>query len=86
MLILIFLTTDGVRVRIYKHEDKEEMTNKPGITPWSAAEERLKAAEPVAESGTIFIRNLWFSATEDDLEALLKQYGKYTCCLLSYKL
>ncbi|XP_076053451.1 putative RNA-binding protein 19 [Oratosquilla oratoria] len=68
---------DGVRVQVHKFEKPDEGPTHNNA-PWSAAEEKLKSAEPVAESGKIFARNLWYSVTEDDLRELFEEYGNVT--------
>lgn len=68
--------SDGVQVHVLKYE-KPSVTagGSSGNVPWSANEEKLKTAEPVAESGKIFVRNLWYAVTEDDLWQLFSRYG-----------
>ncbi|XP_045606237.1 probable RNA-binding protein 19 [Procambarus clarkii] len=68
---------DGVQVHIMKYEKPPEMNDfSQNSAPWSATEEKVKNAEPVAESGKIFVRNLWYSITEDDLRELFVKYGE----------
>lgn len=74
---------DGVRVQVHKYEKFQEKCTRSNA-PWSAAEEKLKTAEPVAESGKIFVRNLWYSVTEDDLRGLFENYGDVTDINLPY--
>ena len=40
-------------------------------------EEALQNEECIAESGKIFLRNLTYSTTEDDVRKLFEKYGKY---------
>ncbi|RZC31811.1 RNA-binding protein 19 [Asbolus verrucosus] len=42
---------------------------------WSTQEEAIKNEETIAESGKIFIRNLAYTTTEDDIENLFKKFG-----------
>ena len=42
---------------------------------WIQQEDDLKKEETVAESGRLFIRNLSYSVTEDELEALFTPFG-----------
>ncbi|KAK8394725.1 hypothetical protein O3P69_005895 [Scylla paramamosain] len=72
---------DGVRVHIVKHEKPSgngDTSNQNTNTPWTAKEEALKQAEPVAESGKLFVRNLWYSVTEELLQELFQKYGEVT--------
>ena len=71
--------TDGVRVHIVKHEKplgNGDTARQDTNTPWNAKEEVLKQAEPVAESGKLFVRNLWYSVTEELLQELFQKYGE----------
>lgn len=43
---------------------------------WKQQEDALKSEENVAESGRIFLRNLSYTATEDDIRILFEKYGK----------
>lgn len=45
-------------------------------TRWISQEESLKNEEEIAESGRIFIRNLAYTTTEDDLRPLFEKFGK----------
>ncbi|KAJ8890365.1 hypothetical protein PR048_009873 [Dryococelus australis] len=45
---------------------------------WKEQEEGLKNEETIAESGRIFIRNLSYTITEDDLTQLFSKYGPVT--------
>ncbi|XP_050698872.1 probable RNA-binding protein 19 [Eriocheir sinensis] len=71
---------DGVRVHIVKHERPSSGgdDSTQSSTPWSVKEEALKSAEPVAESGKLFVRNLWYSVTEELLQELFQKYGEVT--------
>lgn len=69
--------TDGVRVHIVKYEKPSSGGDaQQNETPWSVKEEVLKNAEPVAETGKLFVRNLWYSVTEEMLQELFQKYGK----------
>jgi len=68
---------EGVRVQVLKYEKPTGAdSNKKGSSPWSVAEEKLKEAESVAESGKLFVRNLWYSVNEDLLRELFQQHGE----------
>ncbi|KAL1451949.1 hypothetical protein WDU94_006274, partial [Cyamophila willieti] len=42
---------------------------------WKLQEDSVKNAEDIAESGRIFVRNLSYTVTEDDLNKLFEKYG-----------
>ncbi len=42
---------------------------------WKTQEDALKSEETVGESGRLFIRNLSYTVTDDDIEALFKAFG-----------
>ena len=42
---------------------------------WAKQEEALEGVETVGESGRIFVRNLPYTATEDDITSLFSKYG-----------
>jgi multiple RNA-binding domain-containing protein 1 len=44
---------------------------------WKDQEESLKNEETIAESGRIFIRNLAYTITEDDVEQLFSNFGEF---------
>lgn len=56
-----------------KSKLREEEENK-----WKEQEEGLKKEEGIAESGRIFIRNLSYAVTEDDLKVLFEPFGPLT--------
>ncbi|KAK3865844.1 hypothetical protein Pcinc_028586 [Petrolisthes cinctipes] len=74
----------GVRVNVTKHKqqrpaDKSSSaeSGSGGVAPWKASEEKVKTgAEPVGESGSIFVRNLWYSVTEENIRELFGKYGE----------
>ncbi|KAK4315251.1 hypothetical protein Pmani_013522 [Petrolisthes manimaculis] len=75
----------GVRVNVTKHKqqrpaDKSSSSSGEsvsGVAPWKASEEKVKTgAEPVGESGSIFVRNLWYSVTEENIRELFGKYGE----------
>jgi RNA-binding proteins (RRM domain) len=43
---------------------------------WKSQEDSVQFAEDIAESGRIFVRNLSYTVTEDDLTKLFEKYGK----------
>lgn len=72
---------DGKQIFVIKYETKEQ---KPGEAEnennvrWKKQAEALKCEESVAESGRIFIRNLSYTITEDDVRTLFEKYGPLT--------
>lgn len=56
-----------------KVEDENENNSK-----WKKQEEALKKEEPISESGRIFVRNLAYVTTEDDLRNIFEKYGPLT--------
>lgn len=55
-------------------ESDKNSCNKVNIK-WKKQEEALKEEESIAESGRIFIRNLTYTTTEDDVRKLFEKYG-----------
>lgn len=52
-------------------------------------EEALKNEESIGESGRIFLRNLAYTSTEEDIEKLFSKYGRYLIymsCFVNLKL
>ena len=45
--------------------------------PWQEQERQLASVEPVAETGRIYVRNLAYTVTEQELEELFKEYGEF---------
>lgn len=74
------LITDGKRVLLYPMKteaDKlEQNNNHSGRNPdWEKQADSLLHEESIAESGRIFIRNLPFLTTEEELQTLFEKYG-----------
>lgn len=61
----------------YEEVEKNNKTqeNKTSNLKWKQQEEALKSEEDVAESGRIFIRNLAYTVTEDEITKLFEKYG-----------
>lgn len=76
--ILIYTFLDGRQIFVIKYEVKEqkfEEQNENNIK-WKKQAEALKSEESIAESGRMFIRNLSYTTTEDDIRKLFEKYGK----------
>lgn len=78
--MLFFIYVDGKQIFVSKYERKEavepnkDVCNKSNIK-WKKQEGALKDEESIAESGRIFIRNLTYTTTEDDVRKLFEKYG-----------
>ena len=75
-----FLSLEGHRILVNNYEKKNsepaaEPKGKGKKEEWTKQEEDMKKEETVAESGRIFIRNLAYSVTEEELEALFTPFG-----------
>ena len=70
-----FMGTKQILVRQYDVDQKQaEMKSKVG--KWKLQEDGLKDLdETIGQSGRLFIRNLSYAVTEDDLEGLFKPFG-----------
>ncbi|XP_018020973.1 probable RNA-binding protein 19 [Hyalella azteca] len=73
----------GVRVKVSEASpqqqqdgDENAVQRRQGSAPWSEAEKRLHEAEPEAESGRLFVRNLSYLTTEKDLRDKFSQFGE----------
>lgn len=49
---------------------------------WKDQEESLKNEETIAESGRIFVRNLAYTITEDDIEQLFSKFGEFSSYII----
>lgn len=56
--------------------DEEQNENKSNVR-WKKQTDALKNEESIAESGRMFIRNLSYTVTEDDVRKLFEKYGRY---------
>ena len=80
-MFFLNLFLDGKQIFVTKYETKEqnpdEAENENNVR-WKKQAEALKCEESVAESGRIFIRNLSYTITEDDVRALFEKYGRFS--------
>lgn len=71
----------GKRISVAKYTNKDDNNQEKEIDPkktkWKTQEESLKHEEDIAESGRIFIRNLSYTTTEDDIQELFSKYGNF---------
>lgn len=64
------------RSRIYKEAiDKKFVEKQSEIKRY---EDAVKDAEPIEETGRLFVRNLSYTCTQDDLEEVFSKYGQLT--------
>lgn len=78
MVTFIFFTVGKqVFVKRYINEEHSQTPQEDrGPDKFREQEESLKSEETIAESGRIFVRNLSYSTTEEDIHQLFSKYGK----------
>lgn len=86
---MVFWCLEGKRISIHQLETKASEssnldTSSQATDKWKKQEESLKNEEDVAESGRIFVRNLPYSCTEDELQKLFEKFGRFKLILLFY--
>lgn len=73
------LISDGKRILLYpmKNENDviEENNHHERNPDWEKQSDSLLHEESIAESGRIFVRNLPFITTEEELQILFEKYG-----------
>jgi len=67
----------GHQINVHKH-DKKHVEPLEENLKWKEQKTGLEGEETVAESGRLFVRNLAYSVTEDDLEEMFAKYGPLT--------
>lgn len=58
-----------------KNNPQKEENSKHIKKKWVSQEEALKNEEDIAETGKIFVRNLAYTTSEDDIENLFNKFG-----------
>jgi multiple RNA-binding domain-containing protein 1 len=79
------LHTAGKRVMVTKYVEKNtssKAATERDWTKWKDQEESLRNEENIAESGRIFVRNLAYTVTEDDIERLFNTFGEFLSYIL----
>nr|XP_003699323.1 PREDICTED: probable RNA-binding protein 19 [Megachile rotundata] len=73
---------DGKQIFVTRYEKSEQINDEKnennGDVRWKKQEEALKDEETIAESGRMFVRNLSYTTTEDDIRKLFEKYGPLT--------
>ncbi|XP_056631573.1 probable RNA-binding protein 19 [Diorhabda sublineata] len=74
----------GKQVSVAKYTTSEEKSQSDNTlrniskNKWQTQEEAIKNEENIGESGRIFIRNLAYTTTEEDIEKLFSEFGPLT--------
>ena len=63
------------QINVFHHKESQQENQDSSQSKWSQQEASLDGVESVGESGRIFIRNLPYSATEDDISGLFSKFG-----------
>lgn len=63
-----------------KEQKFEEQNENNNNVKWKKQAEALKSEESIAESGRMFIRNLSYTTTEDNIRKLFEKYGNFFSC------
>jgi len=84
-VILFLLHTAGKRIMVTKYVAKNTSSKTAtewDWNKWKDQEESLRNEETIAESGRIFVRNLAYTVTEDDIEQLFSKYGEFSSYII----
>ncbi|XP_014244006.1 probable RNA-binding protein 19 [Cimex lectularius] len=75
---LIFNKTflNGHRIQITEHKKNKEEEVSSVPKKWQKQESEMDSVESIAESGRIFVRNLPYTVSEDDLQAAFGKFGQ----------
>ncbi|XP_071445939.1 probable RNA-binding protein 19 [Hetaerina americana] len=69
----------GRQIMVNKYEEKDSIAageqDKPSSWKWKDQEESLQHEETIGESGRIFVRNLAYTVTMENVEELFAKYG-----------
>ncbi|XP_021914789.1 probable RNA-binding protein 19 isoform X2 [Zootermopsis nevadensis] len=71
----------GKRIMVTKYVEKDTISKTVtgrDSSKWKNQEENLKNEETIAESGRIFVRNLAYTISEDNIEQLFSKFGPIT--------
>ncbi|XP_065353915.1 probable RNA-binding protein 19 [Cloeon dipterum] len=69
---------EGKQLQVSAYGTPKEQSGEEAKDKWKQQEESVKNEESIAESGCIFVRNLSYTTSQEDLEPLFSQYGPVT--------
>ncbi|XP_014229300.1 probable RNA-binding protein 19 [Trichogramma pretiosum] len=74
-----FLDGKQITVTVYTKKNEEDKSEDQKSNPrWKKQEDTLKDEESIGESGRIFLRNLSYTTTEDEIRQIFEKYGQLT--------
>lgn len=59
--------------------ENEHDANPPGVTPGDDADSAIGGEKLILETGRLYVRNLSYLSTEEDVRGLMEQYGPVVC-------
>lgn len=74
----MFFLLDGKRIFVLEYKGQQQNSEEKidhKKNKWKNQEEQVKNEESIAESGRIFLRNLSYTVTENDIRQLFEKYG-----------